>query len=113
MPESRTKLYHTCPTERPFDCITGDLTGEGFLVVVDTRTHELIVEEQTDETVTLAVNPIGVRVKRPKPRPGTRMLDLDASSSDPMRQAGESIERLRKFFAARRGQITYPRREES
>lgn len=29
------------------------------------------------------------------PRPGTRMLDLDASSSDPMRHAGQSVEGLK------------------
>jgi hypothetical protein len=30
------------------------------------------------------------------PRPGTRMLDLPPSSADPMRQAEESVERLRR-----------------
>lgn len=97
MPNSKTRLMHTCPTERPFYCITGDLTGEGFLVIVDKGTHELLVAEGAEAgTVSVIVNPIGVRVKGVSPRPGTRMLDIPASSSDPMKQAGESIEGLRR-----------------
>lgn len=97
MPKSRTRLMHTCPTERPFYCITGDLTGEGFLVVVDRSTHELVVEEGAEAgTVSVIVNPVGVRVKGVGVRPGTRMLDLSASSSDPLKQAGESVERLKR-----------------
>lgn len=42
-------------------------------------------------------------VEYPRARPGTRMLDLPPSSSDPLRQAGESIEELRKFHQRRRG----------
>jgi hypothetical protein len=37
----------------------------------------------------------------PAARPGTNMLDLQPSSADPMRQAGESIERLRREHEAR------------
>jgi hypothetical protein len=96
MPKSKTRLQHTCPTESPFDCTEGDMTGEGFLVVVDKSTHELVVRDGAEEgTTTVVVNPIGVAVKGVSPRPGTRLLDLDASSSDPTRQAGESIERLK------------------
>ena len=87
---------HTRPTERPFYCITGDLSGEGFLVIVDKGTHELLVQEGAEAgTVSVIVNPKGAQVQGVSVRPGTRMLDLDASSSDPMRQAAESIERPR------------------
>jgi hypothetical protein len=114
MPQSKTKLKHTCPTEEPFDCMTGDLSGQGFLVVVDKRTHELVVRYGAEEgTLTVLVNPKGARVQGASPRPGTRMLDLDASPSDPLRQAAESIEELKKFHRRRRGQIIYPRSEES
>jgi hypothetical protein len=96
MPQSKTRLMHTCPTERPFYCITGDLSGEGFLVVVDRSTHELVVEEGAEAgTVTVIVNPIGVRVTGVSVRPGTRMLVLTSSSAVPMKQAAESIERLK------------------
>jgi hypothetical protein len=104
MPQSKTRLMHTCPTERPFYCITGDLTGEGFLVIIDESTHELAVREGAEAgTVSVIVNPKGARVQGVSTRPGTRMLDLDASSSDPMRQAGESVEGLK------RGAIGAPR----
>lgn len=94
---SKTRLMHTRPTERPFYCITGDLTGEGFMVVVDKGTHDLVVQEGAEAgTVSVIVNPKGVEAKGVSVRPGTRMLDLDASSSDPMKQAGESIERLKR-----------------
>lgn len=95
---SKTKLYHTCPTEEPFKCMTGDLSDQGFLVVVDKRTHELLIpkEQETDETLTVLVNPKGAQVQGVSPRPGTRMLDLQPPSSDPMKQAAESIERLRR-----------------
>jgi hypothetical protein len=97
MSNSKTKLYHTCPTKGPFPCITGDLTGEGFLVIVDQRTHELVIQQgATGETVTVAVSPRGAPMPEVSPRPGTRMLDLPPSSSDPMQQAGESIERLKR-----------------
>jgi hypothetical protein len=42
--------------------------------------------------------------ERPSPRPGTRMLDLQPSSSDPMKQAAESLER---FVGRHRGRILY------
>jgi hypothetical protein len=88
---------HTCPTERPFYCITGDLTGEGFLVIIDESTHELVVREGAEAgTTTVIVNPKGVQVKGVSTRPGTRMLDLTDSSSDPMRQAEQSIEGLKR-----------------
>ncbi|MDT5268415.1 MAG: hypothetical protein QOH49_601 [Acidobacteriota bacterium] len=96
MPKSKTRLMHTCPTERPFYCITGDLSGEGFLVIIDESTHELVVREGAEAgTVSVIVNPKGVQVQGVSTRPGTRMLDLNASSADPMKQAGESIERLK------------------
>ena len=96
MPNSKTRLLHTRPAERPFYCITGDLTGEGFLVVVDKSTHELVVREGAEAgTLSVIINPIGARVQGVSVRPGTRMLDLQPSSSDPMLQAGESIERLK------------------
>ena len=64
MPQSKTRLMHTCPTERPFYCITGDLSGEGFLVTVDESTHELVVQEGAEAgTVSVIVNPKGVEVK--------------------------------------------------
>jgi hypothetical protein len=85
---------HTCPTERPFYCITGDLSGEGLLVVVDTRTHALVVEQGDDETVMVRVNPQGVEVKGPTVRPGTRMLEIPPPAADPLKLAGESVERL-------------------
>jgi hypothetical protein len=97
MPNSKTRLMHTGPTERPFYCITGDLSGEGLLVVVDKGTHELLVQEGAEAgTVSVIVNPIGVRVQGVSVRPGTRMLDLDASSSDPMQRAADSIEPRRE-----------------
>ncbi|MDT5271138.1 MAG: hypothetical protein QOH49_3324 [Acidobacteriota bacterium] len=97
MPNSKTRLMHTCPTERPFYCITGDLTGEGFLVIIDESTHELVVREGAEAgTTTVIVNPKGVQVKGVSTRPGTRMLDLTDSSSDPMRQAEQSIEGLKR-----------------
>jgi hypothetical protein len=97
MPNSKTRLLHTSPRERPFYCITGDLTGEGFLVVVDKSTHELLVAEGAEAgTVSVIVNPKGAEVKGVGVRPGTLMLDLDATSSDPMQQAAESIERLKR-----------------
>jgi hypothetical protein len=96
MPQSKTRLVHTYPAERPFYCITGDLSGEGLLVVVDESTHDVVVREGAEAgTKSVIVNPKGVEVKGVSTRPGTRMLDLDASSSDPLRQAGESVERLR------------------
>lgn len=83
---------HTCPTERPFYCITGDLSGEGFLVIVDEGTHELEAREGDEAgTVCVVVNPKGVRVEGVSPRPGARPLDISAPSADPMRQAAESI----------------------
>ena len=95
MPQSKTRLMHTCPTERPFYCITGDLSGEGFMVIVDQSTHDLVVQEGAEAgTVSVIVNPKGARVRGVSVRPGTHMLDLDASASDPMQQAAESIERL-------------------
>lgn len=94
--KSKTRLMHTCPTERPFYCITGDLTGEGFLVEVDTRTHELLVTREAEGTVAVRVNPKGVEVKGPAVRPGTRMLEIPAAPSDPFERAEESIERLRR-----------------
>lgn len=106
MPNSKTRLMHTRPTERPFYCITGDLTGEGFLVIVDKGTHELVVQEGAEAgTVSVIVNPKGVQVQGVSPRPGPRMLDLPPSSSDPMQQAGESIEELKKFHRRRRGRM--------
>jgi hypothetical protein len=36
----------------------------------------------------------------PSPRPGTRMLEIPPASADPMRQAGESIERLKRKHSA-------------
>lgn len=105
MTKSQTTLQHTCPTEAPFDCITGDLTGEGFLVVVDKRTHELVVRYGAAEgTITVLVNPKGVQVKGVNTRPGTRLLDLDASALDPLRQARES---LKQFYRQRRGKALY------
>jgi hypothetical protein len=102
--KSKTRLMHTRPTERPFYCITGDLSGEGFLVVIDESTHELLVQEGAEAgTVSVIVNPKDARAQGVSVRPGTRMLDLDASSSDPLRQAGESIEELK------RGAIGAPR----
>lgn len=96
MPQSKTRLMHTCPTERPFYCITGDLSGEGFLLIIDESTHELQAREGAESgTVEVVVNPRGVQVRGVSPRPGTRMLDLRPSSSDPTRQAAESIERLK------------------
>lgn len=96
MPQSKTRLQHTSPTERPFYCITGDLSGEGFLVIVDKGTHELLVAEGAESgTVSIIVNPKGVQVQGVSVRPGTRMLDLQPSSSDPMRQAAESVEWLK------------------
>lgn len=92
MPKSKTRLMHTRPTERPFYCITGDLSGEGFLVVVDESTHDVVVREGAEAgTLSVIVNPKGVEVKGVSTRPGTRMLDLDASSSDPPKQARESV----------------------
>ena len=105
MPQSRTRLMHTSPAERPFYCITGDLSGEGLLVIIDESTHELVVREGAEAgTKSVIVNPKGGQVKGVSARPGTRMLDLDASSSDPMRQAAESMERLKS------GAIGAPRR---
>jgi hypothetical protein len=64
MPRSKTRLMHTCPTERPFYCITGELAGEGFLVVVDESTHELVVQEGAEAgTKSVIVNPKGVQVR--------------------------------------------------
>ena len=55
---------HTSPTERPFYCITGDLAGEGLLVTVDRRTHELVILEGAEAgTTAVIVNPKGVRVQ--------------------------------------------------
>jgi flagellar hook protein FlgE len=55
---------HTCPTERPFYCITGELAGEGFLVVVDESTHELVVQEGVEAGAkSVIVNPKGVQVQ--------------------------------------------------
>jgi hypothetical protein len=97
MPQSKTRLMHTCPTERPFYCIMGDLTGEGFLVVIDESTHDVVVREGAEAgTVSVIVNPKGVEVNGVSTHPSTRMLDLRPSSSDPMRLAAESIERLKK-----------------
>jgi hypothetical protein len=62
MAESKTRLKHTCPTEEPFDCITGDLSGEGFLIIIDRRTHELVVEPDAGDEMTVRVNPKGVAV---------------------------------------------------
>jgi hypothetical protein len=102
MPQSKTRLMHTCPTERPFYCITGDLSGEGFLVVVDKSTHDLVVQEGAEAgTVSVIVNPKGVQVKSVSARPGTRMLDLSSPSSDPMWQAAESVEELRRDHITR------------
>ena len=95
MSKSKTRLMHTRPTERPFYCITGDLSGEGLLVVVDESTHDVVVREGAEAgTVSVIVNPKGVEVNGVSTRPGTRMLDLTPSSSDPLKQAGESVERL-------------------
>lgn len=103
--KTKTRLMHTSPSERPFYCITGDLTGEGFLVVVDRSTHELFVQEGAEAgTLSVVVNPRGARVQGVSVRPGTRMLDLPPSSADPMKQAAESIEGLRS------GAIGAPRR---
>ena len=44
-------------------------------------------------------------VEEVSPRPGTRMLDLQPPSSDPLRQAAESIEELKKFHGRRRGRM--------
>lgn len=94
---SKTRLMHTRPTERPFYCITGDLTGEGFMVVVDKGTHDLVVQEGAEAgTVSVIVNPKGAPAQGVSPRPGTRMLEITPSSSDPMRQAGESVEKLKR-----------------
>ena len=93
MPKSRTRLMHTCPTERPFYCITGDLSGEGLLVTVDRSTHELVIREGAEAgTTAVIVNPIGVRVKGVSGRPGAGLPD-DASSSDRTEQAEDSAER--------------------
>ena len=64
---SKTRLMHTCPTEEPFDCTEGDLSDQGFLVVVDKRTHELLIpqERETDQTLTVLVNPrVALTVER-------------------------------------------------
>ncbi|HEX8352877.1 MAG TPA: hypothetical protein VF611_08260 [Pyrinomonadaceae bacterium] len=87
---------HTRPTERPFYCITGDLSGEGFVVVVDEGTHDVAVREGAEAgTLSVIVNPKGVQAQGVSTRPGTRMLDLRPSPADPVKQAGESVERLR------------------
>ena len=105
MPKSKTRLMHTTPTERPFYCITGDLSGEGLLVIVDKSTHELLVQEGAEAgTFSVIVNPKGAQVQGVSVRPGTRMLDLQPPPSDPMRQAEQSIERLKS------GAIGAPRR---
>lgn len=92
--KSKTRLMHTYPTERPFYCITGDLSGEGFVVVVDESTHDLDVCEGAEAgTLSVIVNPKVVEVKGGSTRPGTRMLDISPSSADSMKQAAESIER--------------------
>lgn len=89
MSGSKTRLMHTRPTERPFYCITGDFSGEGFLVIVDARTHDLVVEQGDDGTVTVRVNPKGVEVKGPTVRPGTRMLEIPPPAADPEAEAGD------------------------
>jgi hypothetical protein len=67
MPQSKTRLMHTRPTERPFYCITGDLSGEGFLVVIDERTHDLVIQEGAEAgTKSVIVNPKGAQVQRPR-----------------------------------------------
>ena len=102
---SKTKLYHTYAGEPPFECSTGDMTGDGLEIVVDKRTHELVIPEgrETEEAVTVIVSPKGepAAVTPPpaesvSPRPGTRMLDLPPAPGDPVRQAGESIEGLKR-----------------
>ena len=66
MPQSKTRLMHTCPTEVPFDCMPGDFSDQGFLVVVDKRTHELVVREGAEAgTISVIVNPKGVQVQGP------------------------------------------------
>lgn len=96
MPKSKTRLMHTSPAERPFYCITGGLSGEGFLVVVDKITHELVVQEGAEAgTLSVIVNPKGAQVQGVSVRPGTRMLDLQTPVGDPMKQAAESIEGLK------------------
>jgi hypothetical protein len=97
MPKSKTRLMHTRPTERPFYCITGDLSGEGLLVVVDESTHELAVREGAEAgTVSVIVNPKGVQVQGVSTRPGTRMLEIQPAPGGPFKQAEESIERLKR-----------------
>ncbi|HEX8502811.1 MAG TPA: hypothetical protein VF659_19665 [Pyrinomonadaceae bacterium] len=114
MPQSKTRLMHTRPTERPFYCITGDLSGEGFLVIVDESTHDVVVREGAEAgTKSVIVNPKGAQARGVSTRPGTRMLDLQPSAADPAGLAAESIERLRREGpedeAARSGAIGAPR----
>lgn len=109
--KSKTKLQHTGPTEAPSDFITGDLMGEGLLVVVDRRTHELQVRDGAEEqTVTVIVNPKGEGAAAPPPDsgrvtpPGTWARFFPRVSSDPLRQAGES---LKRFVRPRGGEALY------
>lgn len=61
MSNSKTKLYHTYSDEPPFECSTGDMTGDGFEIVLDKRTHELVIpkERETEDAVTVIVRPKG------------------------------------------------------
>lgn len=59
MSESKTKLYHLGYTPEPFQCDTGDMSSRGFEIVIDKRTHELVVpkESETEATMTVIVRP--------------------------------------------------------
>jgi hypothetical protein len=82
------------------------ITPAGFEV----RDIALSFNDDDDQTVSLSVR-MGIDAERlgtepapvegVSPRPGTRMLDLPPSPADPMKQAGESVERLRRKRVAR------------
>lgn len=94
---------HTRPTERPFYCITGDLTGEGLLVVVDESTHELVVREGAEAgTKSVIVNPKGAQAK------GPRGGAIGAPRARVNREVAEAArDGLESFYRRRRGEALY------
>lgn len=101
MSNSKTRLQHTYRTDEPFDCMTGDLSDQGLLIVIDKRTHELVIpkEQETEETVTVIVRPRGI------PQAGTEQSGaIGARRARVKRDVAEATRRgLELFWRRRRG----------
>jgi hypothetical protein len=119
MSNSKTKLYHTYADEPPFECSTGDMTDDGLEIILDKRTHELLIpkERETEETVTVIVRPKGgpALVEEPGdvvtagadvPRGGVAVEFPRCRRERVEREVAESARRgLELFWRRRRGEI--------